>query len=250
MKVIVLCAGYATRMGQLTLNTPKCLLPINGTPYLSLFMEEIQTIKDVEDIYVITNDKFYTQLEDWKKSYKNNKNITVINDHTTCNENRLGAIGDAYYVIKNYGIDDDTFITVADNYFDFRLNTVYELFKKSKVNYVVGKEYPDESYVAGKLGVLELDKNGKLISMEEKPLKPKSLVGAMGLYFYTRKTVSRIKEYLDDKNNSPDAPGKYVAWLIGKEPVNVFVTKGEFVDFGSVENYEKIQALEKAKVRK
>ena len=89
MKVIVLCAGYATRMGQLTLNTPKCLLPINGTPYLSLFMEEIQTIKDVEDIYVITNDKFYTQLEDWKKSYKNNKNITVINDHTTCNENRL-----------------------------------------------------------------------------------------------------------------------------------------------------------------
>ena len=72
----------------------------------------------------------------------------------------------------------------------------------------------------------------------------------MGLYFYTRKTVSRIKEYLDDKNNSPDAPGKYVAWLIGKEPVNVFVNKGEFVDFGSVENYEKIQALEKAKVRK
>lgn len=247
MKVIVLCAGYATRMGELTLNKPKCLLPINGTPYLSLFMDQIQEIKDVDNIYVITNAKFYNQLVEWRQSYQNNSNITVVNDMTTCNENRLGAIGDAYYVIKNYNIDDDTFVTVADNYFDFKLKDIYEMFARDKVNYVVGKEYPDESYVAGKLGVFELDKNGALISMEEKPLKPKSLVGSMGLYFYTRKTISRVKEYLADKNNSPDAPGKYVAWLIGKEPINVFVNKGIFIDFGSVENYEAIQEIERKK---
>lgn len=250
MKVIVLCAGYATRMGELTLNKPKCLLPINDVPYLSIFMDEIQTIKDVDDIYVITNAKFYDQLVEWKENYKNNSNIIVVNDGTTSNENRLGAIGDAYYVIKNYGIDEDTFITVADNYFDFRLNTVYDLFKSQGVNYVAGKEYPDESYVAGKLGVLETDENDRLIGMEEKPLEPKSLIGSMGLYFYTRKAISMMKDYLADPNNSPDAPGKYVKWLIGKEPINVFVTKGEFVDFGSVENYEKIQRLEKEKAGK
>ena len=81
MKCILLAAGYGTRLYPITKNTPKPLLKINGKTILDHVLEKVKKVEIINDIYLVTNDKFYN---DFKKL---NKNMKVLNDGTTSNEN-------------------------------------------------------------------------------------------------------------------------------------------------------------------
>ena len=130
MKAIILCAGYATRLYPLTENTPKALLPINDKPLLSYIVKKLEAIKEINKVYVVTNAKFYSHFKDWERNSKFKKEVEIVNDNTTSNENRLGGIGDIHFVIEKERINEDVFVALGDNLFDFNLNDMISLFKK------------------------------------------------------------------------------------------------------------------------
>ena len=107
MQCVLLAAGYATRLYPLTENMPKALLKLGDKTILEMVTDKIDEVSDVENIYIVTNEKFYKQFEKWCESYKGPKKVKVINDHTTSNDNRLGAIGDLKYVIDTENINDE-----------------------------------------------------------------------------------------------------------------------------------------------
>lgn len=134
MKCILLCAGYATRLFPLTQNFPKALLEIEeNKPLLDFILEKVNKIKEVDEIYLITNNRYYEHFLAWSQKKENLIiPITVINDHTTTNEDRLGAIGDIEYVIKQKQIEEDVLIIAGDNLFDFNLTDMVQFYHQKK----------------------------------------------------------------------------------------------------------------------
>lgn len=241
MVCILLAAGYATRLYPLTENMPKALLKLGNKTILDMVVEKIEEVNDVKDIYIVTNHKFYTQFKDWAEEHKGSKKISVLNDFTTNNDNRLGAIGDMEYTIKHYDIDDELLVMACDNIFDFSLNEFVDLYRKNDADMICANKVDNEEELHS-MGVAELDEDGKVIGFEEKPAEPKSNIGVSPFYLYKKETVPMIKQYLDEGNNK-DAPGNFVPWLITKKDVYAFVTDGMRIDIGTPESYEEAQKL-------
>ena len=144
MKCILLCAGYATRLFPLTENFPKALLEIEeGKPLLDYILDEVNSVSVIDEIYVVTNDRYASHFEKWANLKNNPKKITVINDHTTNNDDRLGAIGDIKFTMDTMNIDDDTIIIAGDNLFDYKLNDVIDFYNKHKKPVAVTKVIDD-----------------------------------------------------------------------------------------------------------
>src|SRR5881227_2134151 len=108
MKVIVLAAGYATRLYPLTLTQPKPLLPVAGKPMINYVIDNITTIPGIERVYVVTNAKFAGRFQKWADSYRAAKPhlaFTIVDDASTDDSNKLGAIGDLHLVITKENVD-------------------------------------------------------------------------------------------------------------------------------------------------
>ena len=232
MKAIILCAGYATRLYPLTLNTPKALLEIKRKPLLSYIVEKIP--KKINEIVVVSNDKFYNNFVKWAQKYKGK--IKVLNDGTTSNENRLGGIGDLYFAIKKENIRDDILVILGDNLFDFNLDDFINFFKKNKKTLVGVYEFPSEELK--KLGVVKVEGN-KIISFEEKPEKPRSNLASTGVYIFTNNDLNVIENYMKTENNK-DGPGYLIKYFYSIQDVHTFTFKGRWFDIGSLEMYEKV----------
>ncbi|MCI9234316.1 MAG: nucleotidyltransferase family protein [Bacilli bacterium] len=246
MKCILLCAGYATRLFPLTENYPKALLEIEeGKPLLNYTVEEINRLKEIEEIYLITNDRFYKIFKEWSESLNNEKPITIINDHTLSNDDRLGAIGDIQYTINSKNISDDVLIISGDNLFEFNLREALDFYYEKKAP-VVGGQYENDEDLLTRLGVIEADENGKIVGFEEKPPHPKGNIKSLGIYIYPKHIVSVLKQYLEE-GNKPDAPGYFLSYLYQKEPVYVFSFKGNWFDVGTHEALAEVRELYKNK---
>ena len=128
-KAIILAAGYATRLYPLTKNTPKPLLEVKGKPILEHILGKVENLDIIDEIFVVTNNKFFLNFLSWKESYEGPIKITIVNDMTKSNEDRLGSLGDIKYVIENLGIKDDILVVAGDNLFGFSLIPMVELFK-------------------------------------------------------------------------------------------------------------------------
>lgn len=240
MKCILLCAGYATRLFPLTENFPKALLEVGGRPLLDYIIDEVNTLNEVDKIYLVTNDKYTPHFEKWAENKNNIKPITVFNDKTTNNENRLGAIGDIQYTIENANIDDDILVMATDNLFSFKLRDFVDFQKSKKSPAVCVKEEDYESLK--RLGVVETDESKKIIGFEEKPEQPKGKFAAYAEYLYPREVVPVFKKYIEAGNNA-DAPGNFVAYLYKEMPVYAFPFTGECYDIGTHEALAKVNEL-------
>lgn len=241
MKCILLCAGYATRLFPLTENFPKALLEIGGRPLLDYILDEVNTLDEVSDIYVITNAKYAAHFEEWANKKNNIKPITVINDLTHSNDDRLGAIGDIQYTIDKMQIKDDLLIIAGDNLFSFKLKDVIEFQKKYGTPVVCAQEFTDMELLKG-FGVAEIDAENTMINCEEKPEHPKSNLGVWAEYVYPEFVIDMIDTYIKEGNNK-DAPGNLVSWLYKKTPVKVFKFEGECFDVGTHESLKKVNEL-------
>ena len=173
MKCILLCAGYATRLFPLTENFPKALLEIGGRPLLDYILDEVNSLEQVDSIYLVTNAKYTPHFETWAKEKNNIKPITVINDGTSTNDDRLGAIGDINYTIEQAKIDDNVIIIAGDNLFTFKLKEMVDFYEEKKAPIISVKEEKDRELLK-RLGVAELDDDIRVIGFEEKPAEPKS----------------------------------------------------------------------------
>ncbi len=241
MKAIILAAGYATRLYPLTLNTPKALLPICGKAILDYIVEEIETIEIIDSLIIVSNDKFFKNFEDWKNTSKYRLDITVLNDNTTDDSNKLGAVGDINFAIKTLSIDDDVLVMAGDNIFTFRLKDYYDCFAEKNCDMILTKEL-DSLADLRRMANVQIDEAGKVLDMVEKPENPKSNIAAFASYIYKRETLPLIEEYLK-KGNNPDAPGFFPSWLHKIKDVYAYTFEGECYDIGTPESYKEVNEI-------
>jgi len=238
MKAIILAAGYATRLYPLTLNTPKALLPINEKPIIDYIIDEINTISAVDEIYVVTNHKFVDCFTKWASHVKSSQSIIVIDDGTTSEENRKGAIGDISFVIDEMKIDDALMVIAGDNFFTYSLKDYYNFYEEKGKDCVCVKVWEDKLALK-QFGIALLDEAGKVLDIEEKPEHPKSNTVVFATYMYRKETVPLFKQYLAE-GNKPDAPGNFPAWLYKKQDVYAYTFAGECYDIGTPQSYEEV----------
>lgn len=236
MQCILLAAGYATRLYPLTENMPKALLRLGDKTILDMVVDKIDEVDEVENIYIVTNAKFYAHFCKWADGYKGRKGVKVIDDHTTSNDNRLGAIGDLKYVIDLEKVDDDILVMASDNIFGFPLTDFTDKYKIRKADMICAHTIENKQDLHS-MGVVELDVDGRVLSFEEKPEQPKTDLGVPPFYIYRRETLPLIERYLKEGNN-PDAPGHFIPWLIGQCDVYAHVFDATRIDIGTVESYE------------
>ncbi len=242
MKAIILVAGYATRLYPLTLNTPKALLPIGGKPIIDYITDEINTIDAIDEIFVVSNHKFADNFFSWAEKKTNAKKITVIDDGTTTEDTRKGAIGDIIYTIKQQNIDDDLMVIAGDNFFTYELKDYYNYFKEKNCDCVCVKEFEDREMLKH-FGVAVLDENSKVIDFEEKKENPSSNKVVYATYIYKRETLPLFDKYAQ-QGNKLDAPGYFIQWLFKEKDLFAYqITKGECYDIGTHKAYDEIKEI-------
>ncbi|MDR1541472.1 MAG: nucleotidyltransferase family protein [Clostridiales bacterium] len=245
MKAVILVAGYATRLYPLTLNMPKALLEVQGKKIIDYIVEQINAVEDVDGIYVVSNHKFASHFEEWAESAHAKAPVKVVDDGTTNEENRRGAIGDISYVLEEEMIDDEVVVIAGDNLFTFELARYYEYYKKTGTDCVCVKRINDKEALK-QFGVALLDENNLVTELVEKPREPKSDCVVFATYMYKKDTIPLFRRYLDE-GNKPDAPGYFVEWLCKIRPVHAYVMDGECYDIGTPAAYEQAQKLVLAK---
>lgn len=241
MKAIILAAGYATRLYPLTENKPKALLPIAGKPILDYIVDSIEKISAIDELAVVSNSKFYAHFENWKSFSKTRLKITVLDDGTTDDSNKLGAIGDIAYAVEKLKIDDDILVMAGDNIFTFNLEDYYNEFVSLNKDMILVKKLDDIDELRRMANIIT-DENGRVTEMVEKPKNPKSNIAAFASYIYKRETVPLFKKYLDEGNN-PDAPGFFPSWLYKLKDVYAYSFKGECYDIGTPKSYEEVNEI-------
>ncbi|MBI4432757.1 MAG: nucleotidyltransferase family protein [Candidatus Omnitrophica bacterium] len=237
MKALILAAGYATRLYPLTINQPKCLLPVAGRSILDRLVEKLERIPGLQEIGIVTNDKFYRVLEDWKKNYSAKTTIHVWNDGTTSNDNRLGAVGDMGFALQRMGEKDDLIMLASDNIFDEGI-APFVRFARSKNEVTIALyDLKDKSLAANRYGVMELDREKRVVGFEEKPAAPKTSLIGMGIYYFPKQSLPLAREYLAGKDKQ-DAPGFYIRWLLNRVKIYGFTFSGAWYDIGDLNSLE------------
>ncbi len=234
MKCILLCAGYATRLFPLTENFPKHLLEIKeGKTILDYNIEQINVIDEIDEVYLVTNHRYYEHFVKWNEERKNKlKPIIVLDDNTTSNDDRLGAIGDIQYTIDQMKIDDDLIIIAADNLYDYSLKKAVDFYNLKKAPVVLADTCDDLEYIKS-FAVAKLDEENQIHDLVEKPENPNSNVRVWATYFYPKNIVPMIKTYLEEGNN-PDSPGRFPQYLYQKMPMYAYCfTDGICYDVGT-----------------
>ncbi len=238
MKFLLLAAGYATRLYQLTLNTPKPLLPVAGKTVIGYIFDLIEPLKDLDEVFIVTNKKFYQNFEEWKQKFSSSKKITVIDDGTTSNETRLGATGDIEFVIEKKNIQDDLLVLAGDNLFKADLSQFTNFCISKRPSITIGLYDIKDLILASSYGIVSIDKNSKIIDFKEKPANPASTLAAMCLYFFPKERLGIMKRYLG-MDTAKDAPGYFLEWLYKRESVFGYVFKDKkWFDIGDKESLE------------
>jgi len=235
MKAIILAAGYATRLYPLTLNIPKPLLEINGKSILSHIVDNIHQIQEIDEIFVVTNDKFFEHFMDWKNSLPTNR-VTVLNDGTSSNDDRLGSLGDIDFVVEKAKLDDDLLVVAGDNLFEFSLLEMHKAYQEKKAIMMAAHDVKDIE-LARLYGVVKLNEQGKVIHFEEKPPEPKSTVCGTAIYIYPSAIVKKLVSFVRS-HGQKDKSGDFIEWIYTQEPVYTFPITGLWYDIGSVEQLE------------
>jgi glucose-1-phosphate thymidylyltransferase len=239
MKAIILAAGYATRMYPLTENTPKPLLPFRGKVVIDFIIAQINRLAGVDEILVVSNAKFYTHFCEWAKNAPTDLPLKILNNGTTNNENRRGAVGDVFFAINEKNIDDEILVIAGDNFFTYDLREQYNVFRKTNCDTLCGKEFFDEEKIKA-FAVALLDADGKVLDLEEKPQQPKSNLAIYATYFFRKETVPLFKKYLSE-GNSPDHIGAFPQWLLKNFDLYAYKMDGECYDIGTIEMYEEMK---------
>lgn len=234
MKLIVLAAGYATRLYPLTLNQPKPLLEVAGKPMMEHVLDNLKPISEIDRIYVVTNEKFVGHFQKWAERYgSTHPSVTIIDDHSTDDSNKLGAIGDMNLVINEARIDTDIVVVAGDNLFSESLGRFGEFARTKGAPVLAVYDVGDLEQIK-KYNSIEIDHDGRITYFEEKPAAPKSTLTGIALYYYPKSVLPLIKQYIAEGNNT-DQPGRLVQWLYPRVPFYVWQVPGIWFDVGSKE---------------
>lgn len=243
MKCIILAAGYATRLYPLTENFPKPLLEVGGKPILDWLIDDMSKTGLIDEYIVVSNHKFASIFEAWASNKTQlstiNYKLSVIDDGTSSNETRLGAVKDIQFAIEQLNLDDDLLVMAGDNLLDFSLSGFINFAKEKQATCVMRYYEVDEARLH-KTGVAEIDGEGLILSMEEKPAQPKSHWCVPAFYCYTREDARLIKKGIE-AGCGTDAPGSFIAWLSKQIKVYSYEMPGHRYDIGNLASYEQVK---------
>ncbi|MCX6904843.1 MAG: nucleotidyltransferase family protein [Verrucomicrobia bacterium] len=244
MKMIILAAGYATRLYPLTLNQPKPLLPVAGKPMIERLLDRLAAPSGLEQVFVVTNAKFAGHFQAWADRYRAPASpckFTIVNDRSTDDSNKLGAIGDLYFVVTREAVEDDFIVVAGDNLFSESLAGFVQ-FARSKNAPVLAVYDVGNLEEIKKYNAITLDGEGRITFFEEKPKNPSSTLTGIALYYYPRAVLPLIKQYVAEGNN-PDQPGRLVQWLYPRTPFYTWKVPGLWYDIGSKESLEEANRI-------
>jgi glucose-1-phosphate thymidylyltransferase len=251
MKAIILAAGYGTRLVNSAkedeilseelrneiIQNPKPLLHLGEKRIVEIILEKIRDIRDIDKVTIVTNQNFYKNFEDWKKSFVYDKKITIINDGTTSNETRLGAIKDIQLAIKKEKIDDDAFILGGDTIIAIDYTDLFNLFKEKNSSVTIGTDCHSIE-IARQHGIIEVNKDNLIVDFEEKPKNPKSTLLAPCIYIIKKEELPLIDTYLKSSPKS-DAPGYFLEYFIKQTKFYALLTDAKnYHDIGNLQSYK------------
>lgn len=228
MKALVLAAGYATRLYPLTLERAKPLLQVAGRPIMDYVLDRLDAVEGLDGVFVVTNARFAAQFEEWASA---RPGVTVLDDGTSSDEDKLGAIGDIAFTLERTGLDDDLLVVAGDNLFTAEIAEFARVGVERRAPVLAVHDVGDLEAVK-RYNALELDGDGRIVFFEEKPQQPRSTLAGIALYFYPRETLPLIHRYVAEGNNA-DAPGRLVQWLYPQLPVYTWELPGLWFDIGS-----------------
>lgn len=236
MKNIILAAGYATRLYPLTENFPKPLLRIGESTILDRLMDDIDGIDGIDEHFVISNHKFTKIFKDWADNRETRHPIHIVDDGTSTNETRLGAVKDLLLAINNYKVDNDILVAAADNILNFSFQGFVDFFNEKKASCIMCHHEPSLKALQ-RTGVIAVNDDWKVLEMQEKPKKPVSHWAVPPFYIYAKKDLPLIKTSIDNGCGF-DAPGNLAHFLVDKTDVYTWRMPGKRFDIGSLDSYE------------
>src|SRR5947207_15678567 len=211
---------------------------------LAWVVDNLRGVAGIETIYIVTNAKFSADFETWAKNYQRANpefRFKIVNDGSTDDENKLGAIGDINLVLtRENAIDSHLLVIAGDNLFRESLAGFVDYARKTEAT--VGVHDVADGEAIKKYGVVTIDANGVITHFEEKPKEPKSSLAAIALYFYSKNVLPLFTTYIAAGNN-PDQPGLFLQWLYPRKPVNTFQITGQWLDIGSKETLEEANKI-------
>ncbi len=243
MKCLILAAGYATRLYPLTENFPKPLLKVGDKAILDWLIDDLEKTGLIEEYIVVTNHKFAHIFKEWATG---RPKITVIDDGTSTNETRLGAVKDIELGINARNVDDDLLVMAGDNLLDFSLGGFIKYAREKGTTCIMRYHEPNEARLH-KCGVVEIDADDKILSMEEKPAEPRSHWCCPPFYFYKKDDLRLVSKGIAEGCGT-DAPGSFIAWLCAQTAVHAWEMPAARFDIGSLDTYKEAQ-LKYGKVR-
>ena len=246
MKNIVIAAGYATRLGELTANFPKPLLQIGDSTILGRMLDDIDAIPEIDEHIIITNHKFAPIFEQWAEAQHYTKPITIVDDGTESNETRLGAVCDLLYAMEKLQIDDDLLVVAADNILFFSFQEFVDFAYAKQTSCIMCHEQPSLEKLQ-RTGVVVLDEQMRVLNMEEKPQEPKSTWAVPPFYIYLKKDLELVRSSVAN-GCGKDAPGNLAHYMVDATTMHAWPMSAGRFDIGSLDTYK--EACEKYGVRK
>lgn len=241
MKNIVIAAGYATRLGELTRNFPKPLLQIGGSTILGRMLDDIDRIPDIDEHIIITNHRFAPIFEDWARQQSYTKPVTIVDDGTSSNETRLGAVCDLLYAMDKLSIDDDLLVVAADNILMFSFQEFVDFAKFKGTSCIMCHEQPSIERLQ-RTGVVVLDEDNRVLNMEEKPQVPKSHWAVPPFYIYLRKDLDLVRSSVES-GCGKDAPGNLAHYMVDNTLMHAWPMSAGRFDIGSLDSYEEAKLI-------
>ena len=242
MKCVVIAAGYATRLGELTKNFPKPLLKIGENTILGRMLDDIDTIPEIDEHIIITNHKFAHIFEDWRierlsvpSGFPARKPITIVDDGTETNDTRLGAVCDLLFAMDKLSINDDLLVVAADNLLFFSFSEFVKFAQQKQTSCIMCHEQPSIEKLQ-RTGVVELDENNRVLGMEEKPQVPKSHWAVPPFYIYLKKDLDLVRHSVEN-GCGKDAPGNLAHYMVDHTTMHAWPMSAGRFDIGSLDTY-------------
>ncbi len=207
-------------------------------------LANLKAITDIDHIYIVTNARFAENFQRWRDEYQTSHAgapVTIINDRSTDDSNKLGAIGDLHLVITRADVDDDLIVVAGDNLFSESLADFGRFCREKNAPVIAVYDVGSLEQVK-KYSSIEVAKDGRITSFEEKPTQPRRTITGIALYYYPRDTLPWIKQYIAEGNN-PDQPGRLIQWLYPRTPVYTWDVPGLWFDIGSKETLEEANRI-------
>ena len=162
--------------------------------------------------------------------------IRILDDGTSTNETRLGAVRDLILAIETFGIDEDILVVAADNILDFSFRGFVEEFHRKGTSMIMCHHEP-EIYKLQRTGVIEVDDDFRVLQMQEKPKEPVSHWAVPPFYIYRREDLPIIREALQHGCGF-DAPGNLAHYMVDASVLHAWPMPAGRFDIGSLDTYE------------